>query len=1120
MPRWARFRLVGPMFMYDLVRSARRGRHLLRAGYALLLLAALLWTYTIWLGDVVHGPRDLFASTSLPTHALSGLATSFFVTFATIQIGAVFALTPAYVAGALAQEKQRGALEALLATDLRSREIVLGLLLSRLANLILLVVTGLPILSLTLLWGGVDARFIVAAFVAAGLSMASLAALSMLQSVRARRPRDAVLRTYLVVVGYLVGSGLVQVAVLWAPTLGWGTALDRVAIPLEEAVTVRDVLTWPCMGNPLVVLSRMEERARAGGAANLLGNDLQGYAIFHLSIALLCIAAAVVSLRTAAQATPDGKPKEPSAAPGPQLKKPRRTQRRVRARAGGILWKETVVEARPGRSSLGWLWLGVRLAVLFWLAMHICYSLGRWWPSGGPGDRFVELMNLWVRAVTVLLGCFMLLGVAVRAAGSVSGERDRRTLDALLSTPLETRTLLFAKWLGSILGSRGAWVRLGLVYAIGIMVGALHPLAALCLLFAWFVYAAFLASLGLYFSVTSRSAHRAIIWTLMAALGAGLLPALAAYRLVENWQIPLEGYALAVPATLGLLAFSAQEYDAWARAMLRFQEPAVAIQLLVWALAACGFYVLAALRFRVLTGRLTDSILLADRPQQAAAEPSTAESAKVASSGVLRPGGANASMDDEPERLIGGRGRSWPGCLRNAVLALLPLAALLACYGYLMNVADKDYRDAIAQTDRLEPSWRIEELEAKRLVVPDSENSSRQLLKAKEMLPKAWDTAEADTATKDVRPEVLLRPEEVQAVRAALANVPLALAEARRLSDLPHGRYPVNWSSDVFSTLLPHLQETRSVAKLLALDALRRAQDNDADGALTSCRALLNAARSIGDEPTLISLLVRISEVKMALDGIERTLAQGEPSEKTLKALQDVLEEEDRQPLLLLGMRGERAGVSRFFEALRSGEGKAAGIFGASANRLDRWATEMLLPLIAGSLKACQAEFLRNYNALVEAAKLPPEQQDARFGALGIPASMNVLVRMIYPAIGRIATSYRRDQAEVRCALAALAVERYRRQHGRWPVSLSALVPGQLADVPLDPYDGQPLRYRQVADGTVIYSVGPDLVDDGGKLVPSGRGNAGTDLGMRLWNPDRRRLPPSTANGPPNAKAP
>lgn len=84
-----------------------------------------------------------------------------------------------------------------------------------------------------------------------------------------------------------------------------------------------------------------------------------------------------------------------------------------------------------------------------------------------------------------------------------------------------------------------------------------------------------------------------------------------------------------------------------------------------------------------------------------------------------------------------------------------------------------------------------------------------------------------------------------------------------------------------------------------------------------------------------------------------------------------------------------------------------------------------------------------------------------------------------------------RSVAQVRTTLAALALERWRLAHpGRLPDSLAELVPDFLTAVPLDPFDDQPLRYKQLGRGYVIYSLGPDLTDDGGKELPPNTADA------------------------------
>ena len=61
-----------------------------------------------------------------------------------------------------------------------------------------------------------------------------------------------------------------------------------------------------------------------------------------------------------------------------------------------------------------------------------------------------------------------------------------------------------------------------------------------------------------------------------------------------------------------------------------------------------------------------------------------------------------------------------------------------------------------------------------------------------------------------------------------------------------------------------------------------------------------------------------------------------------------------------------------------------------------------------------------------------------------------------------------------------LAIDEYRLERGHLPESLAELVPRYLPSIPLDPFSGQPLVYRQRSDGYLLYSVGANGVDDGG----------------------------------------
>ena len=92
---------------------------------------------------------------------------------------------------------------------------------------------------------------------------------------------------------------------------------------------------------------------------------------------------------------------------------------------------------------------------------------------------------------------------------------------------------------------------------------------------------------------------------------------------------------------------------------------------------------------------------------------------------------------------------------------------------------------------------------------------------------------------------------------------------------------------------------------------------------------------------------------------------------------------------------------------------------------------------------------------------------------------------MLLPALGSAIIKEAKGLAQVYSAQTALAVERFRLAHGTLPERLDALVPQFVSAVPADPFDGQPLRYHRFERGYVIYSVGEDGEDNGGRERPA-----------------------------------
>jgi hypothetical protein len=457
--------------------------------------------------------------------------------------------------------------------------------------------------------------------------------------------------------------------------------------------------------------------------------------------------------------------------------------------------------------------------------------------------------------------------------------------------------------------------------------------------------------------------------------------------------------------------------------------------------------------------------------------------------------------DSPPATSIPPRRGRWRRRLLIAGLFLLAAAAGLwawAAWRLAHDGADAD--SAVAEADRLDPGWRLEELEAKRDDPPSAENGALKVLAWAKALPRTEALQPAEDLLTDWPPESRLTEPQLAALRTALAPAGPTLDEVRTLPRYPRGRYPVQWAPNPIDTVLP-CQEARRVLAWLRADALARAEASDAGGALADCRAAFQVSRTVGDEPTAISQLVHIALRAGGVALLERVLAQGEPPADGLAELQRWLEAEEPAPLLLIMARGERACFVRSVDQL----------FGTmpTYQRLALSVTPQMSPA------RTRAVGLRYLNECVEAAKLPENQRAARLPTLAATNTLPIMVGLLVPALDKVSQACARSHAQMRCAIAAVAAERFRRDKGRWPESLAELVAtGLLKTVPADPYDFQPLRLKRLPDGLVIYSVGPDGKDDGGTLNRQKPIEPGSDIGLRLWDVPARRQPPRPPKPP------
>jgi hypothetical protein len=156
--------------------------------------------------------------------------------------------------------------------------------------------------------------------------------------------------------------------------------------------------------------------------------------------------------------------------------------------------------------------------------------------------------------------------------------------------------------------------------------------------------------------------------------------------------------------------------------------------------------------------------------------------------------------------------------------------------------------------------------------------------------------------------------------------------------------------------------------------------------------------------------------------------------------------------------------------------------------------------------------------AYVQSANHPPREQlrellrfgddiQERIAQYKRDNDWRILSVLLIPALNKIAIAHHKARIRLHCAMTALAAERYRLQHNRWPDALTDLVPDFLQEVPEDVFSDDPLRIKKLDDGLVIYSLGDDFTDDGGLLLRKQTPGVKEpqDVGFRLYNPDKRR---------------
>jgi hypothetical protein len=293
-----------------------------------------------------------------------------------------------------------------------------------------------------------------------------------------------------------------------------------------------------------------------------------------------------------------------------------------------------------------------------------------------------------------------------------------------------------------------------------------------------------------------------------------------------------------------------------------------------------------------------------------------------------------------------------------------------------------------------------------------------------------------------------------------------------------------------YNTVFPHYPRFRDLARLLALEAQTKAARGDWDGAIQSDLDAMQLGEEAPHGGPLIGKLFGIAcqaigraeawdavdhlnaaQARAAARRLEATLARCVSFADTMREEkwlgQGCLMELFRKP----DWRGEMASLGMQNTA---DYGKTEA---ESPSRVENFA--LRTRLLFDSKRKIMDSYARYMDAAIAGTERP---YAVRPPAPPLPG--DIVNRIVLPSYTQ--ARYADVFYETQNALLAvtLALRAYRLEHGVYPDALSALVPRYLRSVPDDPFAlPGPLRYRRDGRNYLLYSVGPDGKDDGGRPV-------------------------------------
>lgn len=326
----------------------------------------------------------------------------------------------------------------------------------------------------------------------------------------------------------------------------------------------------------------------------------------------------------------------------------------------------------------------------------------------------------------------------------------------------------------------------------------------------------------------------------------------------------------------------------------------------------------------------------------------------------------------------------------------------------------------------------------------------------------------------------------------------------------------------VIVTLLPYAQAVRVLSWLLTADAHAAAAAGEPDRVAQNLTASIQLADMVYRESHfLVEQLVAFAILRNTEVALVQILLDHPELMNTdhLRDLAHRLASVGGGGRLRVQLSGELASFEDVLQRVYSDDGRGNGSltptgiqFGArlgiipSLSNSEARASTVLALVLPGvsmvvasraeqyqAFKSCFDEFERHAAKPMWEWRGPADDVQVLLGSesdIVSPRLRFAPVFYLFPPVQPSAVAAELATLQRDATLAVLALHVYRRENKQWPTTLAELVPRYLPEVPKDRFDGQPLRYQLREGKPLLYSVGGNLTDDGGRR-PRNRDEAG-----------------------------